>query len=156
MSGKRNKKQAKFGADAAPEKKPVIREHQFEDGHPLAWRFGQADRGGPFPWDIQPDPKFREVMVKLSEFENKNWNDITAGGSHPIETDKLCDAARKRLVEIEKDDLDELVSLRLAGANRVWCVKSGHLLRPLWWDENHQVYPVEKDKADRQKRKRRS
>lgn len=95
-------------------------------------------------------------MLKLSEFEDKNWNEITQGGSHPIPIEKLCEDARKRLVEIEKDDLDELLSLRLTGPNRVWCVKNGHLVRPLWWDEKHEVYLVEKDKADRRKRKRRS
>ncbi|AWW74573.1 hypothetical protein CD351_09060 [Erythrobacter sp. KY5] len=155
MARKRDKK-AKFGAHPAPVKSPVIREHHFEDGHPLAWRFGQTDKAGPFAWDIQPDQKFREVMLKLCEFESKNWNEITAGGSHPIATEKLCDEAKSRLVEIERDDLDELLSLRLAGKNRVWCIKSGHLLRPLWWDEEHQVYPVEKDKADRKKRRRRN
>ena len=148
-------KNPKFGAHPTAKKKPVTREHAFEDGHPLAWRFGQADRGGPFAWDIQPDSKFREVMSKLCEFETKNWSDITRSGSHPIATSDLGDAARKRLVEIEKDDLDELLSLRLAGANRVWCVKNGHLLRPLWWDADHQVYPVAKDKADRKKKKNR-
>ena len=153
MAGKRDKK-AKFGAKAAPKKKPVLGEHHFEDGHPLAWRFGQADTGGPFAWDITPDGKFREVMLKLCEFESKNWSDITKGGSHSIPTAKLCDDARKRLVEIERDDLDELLSLRLSGPNRVWCVRSGHLLRPLWWDAEHKVYPVAKDKADRKKQKR--
>lgn len=146
----------KFGAKPDPKKKPVIIEHRFDDGHPLAWRFGQADKGGPFAWSIAPHEKFHEVVHKLFEFEAMNWNDITAQGSHPIATDKLCDDARARLVEIEKDDLDDLLSLRLTGTNRVWCVRTGHILRPLWWDENHKVYPVEKDKADRAKRKRRN
>lgn len=151
---KRDKK-TKFGALPSPQKKTQITEPLLDGGHPLAWRFGRADKGGPFAWDIQPDAKFKEVVHKLSEFEDKNWNEITAGGSHPIPTDQLGEEARQRLVEIERDDLDELISLRLSGINRVWCVKSGHILRPLWWDEQHRVYPVEKDKADREKRRRR-
>lgn len=148
-------KTAKFGARASDKKRVVIPEHKFDDGHPLAWRFGRPDRGGPFAWNIADGEKFREIMHKLFEFEDKNWNEIMAGGSHPIPVERLCDAARARLVEIERDDLDELLSLRLTGANRVWCIKNGHILRPLWWDEHHQVVPVPKDRGDRKKERRR-
>jgi hypothetical protein len=148
-------KKAKFGATPAPRKKPVFGEHLDEDGHPLAWRFSSTDRGGPFGWNIEPHEKFHEVLHKLFEFESKNWAEIIAGGSHPIPVGQLCPAAQNRLVEIKKDDFDELLSLRLTGTNRVWCVKSGHIVRPLWWDAEHQVYPVAKDPADRKKKKRR-
>ena len=150
----KNLKQAKFGAKPNPKKSAKIAEHQVEDGHPLAWRFGQADRGGPFAWSISPPEKFQEVIEKLASFEDKNWNEITRGGSHTIPTAELCEDAKSRLIALERDDLDELLSLRLAGDDRVWCVKQGHLLRPLWWDADHQVYPVLKDKADRRKKKR--
>lgn len=150
------KKTAKFGARVSEKKRVVIQEHHLDDGHPLAWRFGRPDRDGPFAWQITCKDKYHEVMQKLFEFEDKNWNEITAGGSHPIPTGSLCDAAKNRLIEIQRDDLDELLSLRLTGTNRVWCIKTGHILRPLWWDENHEVYPVEKDRGDRQKRQRRN
>lgn len=148
-------KTPKFGAEAKPKKKPFSGDPVIDGEHPLAWRFGQTDKGGPFAWDIQPDAKFREVMHKLSEFEAKNWSDITRAGSHPIPTPKLCAEAQKRLVETEMDDLDELVSLRLTGDNRVWCAKNGHILRALWWDEKHQVCPTPKDRGDRKKANRR-
>jgi hypothetical protein len=149
---KGGKKKPKFGAEPTLKKKPVISEHVYEDGHPLAWRFSHADKGGPFAWNVQPHEKFHEVLHKLFEFEGKNWSEITLGGSHSIPIDKICNEAQTRLVEIERDDLDELLSLRLSGDNRVWCVKTGHLIRPLWWDEKHGVYPVAKDRADRRKR----
>ena len=148
-------KRAKFGAKPNPVKRAVVREHVYEDGHPLAWRFSHVDKGGPFAWQIEPHEKFHEVLHKLVEFEEKNWNEIMAGGSHPIAVGGLCKEARDRLVEIEKDDFDELLSLRLSGDNRVWCVKFGHIVRPLWWDADHQVYPVPKDRGDRKKANRR-
>lgn len=144
-------KHAKFGVEPHPEKKARFSEPELDDGHPLAWRFSGADREGPFGWTIEGDVKFREVIEKLYEFEGKNWNDITLGGSHPIAVSELCDAARKRLVKLKRDDLDELMSLRLNGPNRVWCVKSGHIMKVLWWDADHQVYPTPIDKADRKK-----
>ncbi len=148
-------KQPKFGAKPDPKKKPVFLEPQFEDGHPLAWRLGQVDREGSFAWNIQPHEKFREIVHKLAEFEDKSWAEIKKGGSHQISTEKLCNDARQRLVKIQRDDLDELVSLRMTGTNRVWCVKSGHILRLLWWDQDHLVCPVAKDPADRGKQRRR-
>jgi len=151
----KQKKVAKFGANAAPVKRPVVGEPIYEGGHPLAWRFSHTDRGGPFAWNIEPAEKFHEVIHKLVQFETKNWNEITAGGSHYIATNKLTDEARTRLIEIQKDDLDALLSLRLTGENRVWCVKSDHIVRPLWWDEGHGVYKTERDKGDRAKRRRR-
>ena len=42
------------------------------------------------------------------------------------------------------DDVDELYQLRVTGAERVWGIRSGPLLRLLWWDPNHEVYPVMK------------
>jgi hypothetical protein len=144
-------KRAKFGANPQPEKKARFQDPAIDNELPLAWRFSGGDRGGPFAWQIGTDQKFREVIEKLCEFEGKNWNEITGGGSHTIAVRKLCDQAQERLVEIQMDDLDDLMSLRLSGENRVWCIKSGHIMRVLWWDEEHQVYPVLKDREDRKK-----
>lgn len=148
--GKRDK-QAKYAVEPEPVKKAKFSEPGFDDGHPLAWRFSGSDRGGPFRWMIPDDAKFRDVIEKLYEFEGKNWNEITRGGSHTIAVSDLCDAAKKRLEEIKRDDLDELLSLRLTGPNRVWCIKDGHIMRVLWWDAEHQVYPTPIDKNDREK-----
>lgn len=155
MAKARQEKKAKVAAEPKPQKKAHYQDPCFDDGHPLAWRFSGSDGGGPFAWTIVGDDKFREVIQKLAEFEGKNWNDIIKGGSHPIPVPDLSKEARDRLVAIERDDLDELMSLRLTGPNRVWCVRSGHIMRVFWWDEHHQVYPVPKDRGDRKKANRR-
>lgn len=110
----------------------------------MAWRFSGADRAGPFSWTIQPDAKFREVMEKLHEFEGKNWADIINTGSHPIVIQDLCKAARDRLADIKLDDVDELMSFRLTGPNRVWCIQAGNIMRALWWDPEHMICPSKK------------
>lgn len=148
-------KHAKIAAQVQPEKKPKFSDPEIQ-GSPLAWRFSATDRTGPFAWDIQPDPKFREVLEKLHEFEGKNWNDIKASGSHPIPRNEICKEAKDRLAEIERDDVDELMSFRLTGENRVWCIQSQNIMRVLWWDESHGVYPTKVDRADRQKDRRKS
>ena len=67
----------------------------------------------------------------------------------------MDEAARDRLAEIGQDDLDELMSFRITGESRVWCIQDSAIMRVLWWDPHHGVYPIEKDKADRKKRRRR-
>ena len=148
------RKQAKVAVQSRPEKRARLVAPPI-DGGPLGWRFSSRDREGPFGWAIGDHDKFREVIDKLAEFEGRTWSEITEAGSHIIGCSRLCDAARTRLREIELDDLDELVSLRLTGTNRVWCIQSGNIMRILWWDADHQVYPVLPDKADRAKLRRR-
>lgn len=155
MAKKNTNKIPKFGAEPNPAKKPVFTEPVYNDGHPLAWRLCMADKGGPFPWTAITPDKLHEIFGKLAEFEPMNWEEIKRGGSHPIQVASLCMEARERLVQLKLDDFDELVSLRLTGKNRVWCIQTGHLMRLLWWDADHKVYPVEKDKDDRRKRKNR-
>ena len=151
----KNSKIAKHVIDPKPVKKPKNLDPMIGD-YPLAWRFSGCDRGGPFSWSgIDTDEKYREVIEKLHEFEIKTWAQLLDTGSHPIETDRLAKVARDRLFKIERDDVDELMSFSLTGPNRVWCIQSGHIMRILWWDPAHQVYPVEKDRADRRKRRNR-
>lgn len=136
-------KQPKFAANPQPEKAPKFQDPCI-DGLPLAWRFSGADKGGSFGWAIQPDAKFREVMEKLHEFECKNWSDIIKAKSHPIAVNDLCKEARDRLADIKRDDVDELMSFRLTGPNRVWCIQAGNIMRALWWDPDHKICPTKK------------
>ncbi|RKZ46349.1 MAG: hypothetical protein DRR00_24365, partial [Candidatus Parabeggiatoa sp. nov. 3] len=50
----------------------------------------------------------------------------------------------KRLAEIHQDDIDELFSLRLSGKERLWGILDNHILKILWWDANHDVWPSKK------------
>ena len=151
----RNVKTAKHHVDPKPVKKPKYADPVI-GGYPLAWRFSGCDKGGPFSWSgIDTDIKFREIVEKLNEFETKTWAQLLNAGSHPIPKDRISKGAQDRLRQIERDDVDELMSFSLTGPNRVWCIQSGHIMRILWWDPAHQVYPVERDKADRRKRQNR-
>lgn len=148
---------AKSVVEPNPQKIPKWKEPTIGgDDHPLAWRFSSCDPEGPFCWsNITPPDKLREVMGKLHEFETKSWKELMDGGSHPIPTHKLEKVARDRLSEMDRDDIDELMSFRLTGTNRVWCIKSGHIMRVLWWDPDHLVYEVPKDPEDRRKKRNR-
>lgn len=165
---KRDKKArfaANIGSDKVPkqpeaavalgEKNAKITDPAIE-GRPLAWRFSGRDGGGPYSWETLSEPsKFKAVLERLHEFETKQWSEIIDAGCHPIPKGQLCRDAQRRLSEIERDDLDELMSFRISGPERVWAIREQNIMRVLWWDPEHKVYPVEKDKADRRKRRNR-
>ncbi len=147
------KKEAKFGAEPRPAKEAKwASDPQLNDGGHLGWRFAGADRNGPFSWAALVDAgEYKAVQEKLHEFEKLNWAQIIATGSHPIPLDKLSKEARERLAAIRQDDIDELMSFRVMGEPRVWCIPHKNLMRVLWWDPKHQVCPWIKDPADRRK-----
>jgi hypothetical protein len=135
-------KVAKHLQNPEPRKRPKSRDHEI-DGFPLAWRFSGCDKGGPFSWAaLDHGAPFREVIERLQEFETKQWAEIINTGSHPVEIHKCEKPAKDRLAEIKQDDLDELMSFRISGTKRVWCIKDGNIMRVLWWDPDHQVCPA--------------
>lgn len=123
---------------------------------PLSWRFSHSDKSGPFGWSGVGQPELHEIMQKIPEFEMKTWDQLHAAGCHPIQVVALSPEARGRLAEINHDDEDALMSFHLTGQKRIWCIQQANLMRVLWWDPEHQVYPTEVDRADRKKRKLRS
>lgn len=151
MAKDKRQKKVSFGATPEPQKKPRFSDPTPYSNSPLSWRFSACDRNGPFSWKALQDPKYKEILEKLHEFETKNFNELAATGSHFIETGSLSEEAQKRLAEIKLDDLENLMSFRCEGADRVWCIPEGALMRVLWYDPEHKVYPVAKDKNDRQK-----
>jgi hypothetical protein len=161
MAKKNNKKVPSAATKGSPAtkkwKEPTLDAVEAVDGRlPLSWRFGHSDKGGPYSWLVLGAPEIHALMLRLPEFEFMTWDQLQAAGCHQISSSELCDEAKTRLRELEYDDIDELMAYRITGAKRMWCMKDGSLMRVLWWDPDHQVYPTEVDRADRIKRKRRS
>ena len=67
-----------------------------------------------------------------------------AGSHHSVSQQSLSAEAKQRLRDIRLDDLDTLWSFRMSGAGRFWCLKHENIYSLLWWDPNHEVYPVSK------------
>lgn len=150
---KLDRKTAKVSHEPSDLKRAKTREPYIGGVGPLAWRFSEVDRGGPFGWRFPDDLKFREVLEKLHEFEDKTWDEIMRTQSHPVQLADLSPAARDRLSDGHFEDIDELISFRITGKNRVWCFARAHanIMRVLWWDEDHLVCPTKVDRADRVK-----
>ena len=132
---------AKHLQNLVPQKIPKTKDPEI-GGSPLAWRFSACDKGGPFAWtSLEHGNPYKEVIERLHEFETKEWDEIVRGGSHPIQVYKCEKPARDRLVEIQQDDVDELMSFRISGKKRVWCIQDRNIMRVLWWDPDHAICP---------------
>ena len=111
----------------------------------ISWKFSKTDSGGPWSWTEFPDDRLRELITKFANFETMDANALKHGrhwSLHPVDT--LSKAARDRLIQIGRDDLDRLISFHLDGMARVWCCEYESIMFVLWWDPDHTVYPVEK------------
>ncbi len=118
---------------------PPIRELE-----PPQWSFVLVDIGAQWSFSNMKGPQLAKALRRLGEFEKMTWAAIEQGGSHPIQVTEIISDARKRLVKIRQDDEDVLFSLRMSGKQRIWGIRDRHILRILWWDPNHEVYPSSK------------
>jgi hypothetical protein len=125
-------------------KTPVAAATSSPNTETPAWRIAQMEYSDPFGWHVVGGAKLREIREKIVHFERKTWNDILVREkhwNHAVATTSLSKAARDRLKHLNLDDLEELVSLRLTGPERVWGYRIGFVLHVLWWDPDHQVCP---------------
>ena len=107
-----------------------------------SWRISKMEMVDPFGWHDLDEPTLAYIRRKLGEFENRTWGEIlNSHHNHNVEIAILCKEARNRLEAIRQSDIDELLSLRLSGPERVWGILSEGVCTLLWWDPNHQVCP---------------
>lgn len=121
------------------------------DSQTVAWQFHRRDNEhGAWGWSRKGEQHLESLLRDhLHHIETMTWAEVThaAGGrshgnnSHSIPVAQLCRDAQKRLLELNFDDVDELFSLRLSGTVRVWGIRDGRVLKILWYDEDHSVYP---------------
>jgi hypothetical protein len=108
----------------------------------ISWHIRIIDKGGTWGWNqVKVLDVLEHILSKMSNFETMKWSEILNRNNHPIPISDICPEARRRLGEIKQDDVDELVSLHLTAKNRVWGIRDQDVLKILWWDPNHTVYP---------------
>lgn len=97
-----------------------------------------------YGWEILDTEKLISLKNKLSNFESMTWSEILIQGKkshHLVKIESLSKEAQKYLEKMGLDDVEELVSLRLSGEERVWGILAEGILNLLWWDPEHQVCP---------------
>ena len=113
---------------------------------PPSWRINKMDWDGPFGWHVVNGVTARHnILRKLADFERMLWRDILINpNNHEVDVTKLSKDAQRRLADLKLDDVVKHLSLRLAGAERIWGIKKGETVLLLWWDPTHQVCPCAK------------
>lgn len=145
-------KQAKYANSPVTGKKPSFgRDPNSCLQLKPAWQFNNRDIDHhKWGWGNLSADDFMEILnTSLCKFETMTWDEIlkTSGGRkdgnnhHNVEIASCCSDAQKRLLELKMDDIDQLFSLRLDNKTRLWGIKDGGILRFLWFDKEHSVYP---------------
>jgi hypothetical protein len=138
-------KQPVAGKAVKSSKEPRITAGEDPMRESPAWHISTLETVDPFGWHRIDTEKLGEVRRKIGDFESMTWNEILVVASHrnhAVSVDRLCKAAQDRLEEIGQGDVDELVSLRLSGPERIWGIRAGRILKILWWDPEHAVCPA--------------
>ncbi|MEO6195693.1 MAG: hypothetical protein ABIS20_21945 [Thermoanaerobaculia bacterium] len=97
----------------------------------------------PYGWHAVSAETLLSIREKLAHFETMTWNEILVTGkkrNHSIRVAAIASEAQQHLEEMGIA-LDEVISLRLSGAERVFGYLDNGVLVLLWWDPDHQVCP---------------
>ena len=130
-------------------KKGYIKDNNFSSSSgqkkPL-WQIRTLDLDGPWGRNKLDAEALKDIYEKLANFETMTWDEIIKTGSHPVKIENICSKAQKRLAEIiiKIDTEEELFSLRISATKRLWGIREHNILKLLWWDPLHEVYPVSK------------
>lgn len=143
----RRKKARQLQLQHEPQKRPksLTGPEDREDKHPR-WQFNRLDWNHlEWGWCNISSNKWEEVIRKLGNFDGMTWGQIEGSGSHLVEVSDCPNRdTQRRLEELNLDDVDTLFSLRLSGPERVWGILDGNVLKLLWYDPNHTVWPTQR------------
>jgi hypothetical protein len=97
----------------------------------------------PFGWNTVGGEKLKDIQGKLRSFESMTWGEILNGTqNHLVPVNRLCNKAQERLSELRQDDLENMLSMRLSGKERVWGILSEGVCTLIWWDPEHEICPA--------------
>ena len=148
---KKSKKEPKASSSfKANDRQTRIETNPDDNRAKPSWRVGLIDLDCKWSFAELNISRLHEIISKLRNFETMTWQEIldASGGrkrgnnNHEVPVSDLVAAARKRLKELKLDDQTSLFSLRLKGRQRIWGILDGHVLKLLWYDDDHQICPT--------------
>ena len=140
----KNKKSPKIKKNPSTKKMPRI-DSRIET-NPLklspTWQFESIDIDGPWGWkNINKEFFFSKIVQGIISFESMKWSEILGRNNHEVTIEQIDRKAQKRLRQLNLDDIETLVSLRIMGSVRIWGIRVHNRFKVLWWDPKHQVFP---------------
>ena len=123
----------------------------------MDWSADQADIEDEWSWGKRSclsDDWDSELLPFLTGYSEKTWLEIyserTGGGNRKqkhifYNVEDICEEAQLRLLALERDDVDCVFRFRLSGKQRLYGIQQMPVFFVLWWDPEHNIYPVEVD-----------
>jgi len=112
-----------------------------------AWRINQIQMVDPYGWHELTVDKLSYIKSKLSELEKKTWAEIFVKEkhwNHPLPVAELKCPLARRWMRNNMQDQDQLWTIRLSGAERIWGVFSDGAYLVLFWDPDHIIWETPK------------
>lgn len=121
-----------------------------DDNRPPEFSFLHVDReySGAWSWPAADSLDNGIIMRFLCDISQRGWAEIVRmdGGSYHHEQDisEVCKAAQDRITDLGLDQLvEKLFRLRVGSRKRLWGFVTQRVFYVLWWDRDHQVYPLD-------------
>ena len=117
--------------------KRSVRTSEFNaNSEAVCWQFSIMDMSGSLSCKNIGYNDWILILNKMREWETMTWYEILGKRDHAINIEKLSLEAQKRLIELELDDIDEIISLHLDGKKRLIGIRDRNIFRVLWWDKD--------------------
>ena len=136
--------------------KTVRYEEQIKSNY-MVWVFNRAVINGKFSFSPnRSDMNTVEILSTIMEYNKKTWPEVEneLHGSKNRKTkhhfigesyDSFSKTAKEEVDRfLDEQDLDRLFSFRIDGKTRVLGIREGEKFFVMWFDPNHEFYPVQK------------
>jgi hypothetical protein len=120
----------------------------LDDDRLPVFSFVHADRDYAGAWSWPTADEAEEILHFLCEMSQRTWSEIMGrhGGKtihHEQGIDTVCPEAQARITALGHDlRFESLFRFGLGHKKRLWGFTTGGVFHVLWWDRDHQVYPV--------------
>lgn len=112
-----------------------------------AWRINRIQMVDPYGWHELSLAQIRYIKSKLSEYERRTWNEIFIKDkhwNHPLSVSEFKCSKAKKWMQVNMPDQDQLWTLRLSGAERIWGVFGDGIYLVLFWDPKHLIWETDR------------
>ncbi|MCL2913027.1 hypothetical protein L2725_04405 [Shewanella corallii] len=144
--------------EARLKKVPVYDEKPAIYGSQMTWCTKLSDLEGDWEWgeprQWSEDEWEDEILRELGALSKLTWSEIakmeTGEGKrkkrrkrhHPQPISSIIPEAQERWKELDLEQFDTSYRFRLGGAKRAWGFQCGAHFYLVWYERNHQIYPV--------------
>ncbi len=142
---KQRNRQVKIAVEPGTNRVPKVPSVEDANQAQVVWSFYHFDNEDWRHSDTDWHVSFAEVAERLGQYSRRTWAEIASDPKrdHPCEPASLCPEAQRKLLALGFDTVDQVFRFRFDGTQRLWGFRDRQYFIALWWDPDHQVYPVE-------------